>query len=177
MSIRDTKEGRDLVGLGLKVLALADDATAYAAQIERDPHTSERLKAVVRDLVDPAKLAAFIASAARRMVATFKECVRMLLAATAPDPGPPCPADMADLARLVAVELRKRGIWAFGDEHIVRLGRMRPVGIRVPCASWASNNVAYSMYRSDFDNLTPSECADLIQREEAAKAAEWAGDK
>lgn len=74
----------------------------------------------------------------------------------------PRPADMAELARLVATELRKRGIWAlaqYGDP-IVNIG----------------TRASYTMLGSDFDNLTPREIADVIQREEAKKAAKWAGD-
>jgi hypothetical protein len=34
----------------------------------------------------------------------------------------------------------------------------------------------HSLYTSDFDNLGPIGCADVIQSEEARKAQEWAGD-
>lgn len=75
------------------------------------------------------------------------------------------PADMAELAKLVAKELRSpRGIRA--DHYAATVQIEHPNAVH-----------NYSMYHSDFDNLTPSECANLIQAEEAKRAAEWAGDE
>lgn len=78
------------------------------------------------------------------------------------------PTDMAELARLVAKELRKRGIWADAIDGVVTARRHE----------YADSKLfgLYGVYESDFDNLTPSECADVIQAEEARKAQEWAGD-
>jgi len=85
------------------------------------------------------------------------------------------PADMAELARLTAVELRKRGIWAFtfSGLSVVNVPRVKPLrtGHAVEHDPYAK-----SMYSSDFDNLGPIGCADVIQAEEARKAQEWAGD-
>jgi hypothetical protein len=110
----------------------------------------------------------FPASAAR---------IDVLLAGTEPDPGPPRPDDMGELARLVARELRRRGIWADAradyteSAWFVWVAQLTRLGTRVLGEmGW------YSISASDFDNLTPKECADVIQREEARKASEWAGD-
>ena len=82
------------------------------------------------------------------------------------------PADMAELARLTAIELRKRGIWTFGDySPFVWVGRLKLRDKRIESADHC-----YSLLASDFDNLGPSGCADVIQAEEARKAQEWAGD-
>lgn len=75
------------------------------------------------------------------------------------------PADMAELARLVAKALRSpRGIRADSFAAVVQIEHPSAV-----------HN--YSMYHSDFDNLGPIGCADVIQAEEARKAQEWAGDE
>lgn len=86
------------------------------------------------------------------------------------------PADMAELARLVAKELRRRGIWATHCDETAPFGAS--VGMprffgdeKQPRRFW------YSLHGVDFDNLTPSKCADVIQAEEARKAQEWAGDE
>lgn len=88
-------------------------------------------------------------------------------------PGPTRPDDVAELARLVAKELRRRGIHAtvahadWGNTVVAPRPLSRGNGLRW---QW------HPMSRSEFDNLTPSEIADVIQAEEAKKAAEWAGD-
>jgi hypothetical protein len=56
---------RDVVRLGIQILALSDNATAYADQIERDHNATGRIKSVTRDLDDPAKLAELLAEALR----------------------------------------------------------------------------------------------------------------
>ena len=58
---------RDVVGLGIKILALSDNATAYADQIERDHNASGRIKSVIRDIIDPAKLAEMLAARGREL--------------------------------------------------------------------------------------------------------------
>ncbi len=73
------------------------------------------------------------------------------------------PSDLAELAQLTAAELRKRGIWAKYDAGVI-------------CIPHASTIWSYSLYWSQFDNLGPIGCADVIQAEEARKAQEWAGD-
>lgn len=92
------------------------------------------------------------------------------------------PSDMAELTKLVARELRKRGVYGIvlfkDDPHIVYVSRpMRSKftqhEARFPDLFWA----AHSLYASQFDNLTPSEIADAIQAEEARRAQEWAGDE
>jgi hypothetical protein len=83
----------------------------------------------------------------------------------------PRPADVAELARLVAKELRRRGIWAESDESVVVVPRrVRPQFPRACTVVWHIMNATH------FDNLTPRECADVIQAEEAHRAQEWAGD-
>lgn len=87
------------------------------------------------------------------------------------------PSNMAELARLVAVELRKRGIWAhprWEDGCISVIGfhghgaydRFQVPGMR-----------PYVMTNSDFNNLGPIAIAAEIAQEEAIHAQEWAGDK
>ena len=73
----------------------------------------------------------------------------------------PRPSDMAELARLTAIELRKRGIWA-------RVNIWHNVEI---------SECVYSLLFSDFNNLGPIAIADEIQRQEAIRAQEWAGNK
>lgn len=104
-----------------------------------------------------------------------KRAVGVLLAAAEPPPIEERPADMADLAQAVARELRKRGIWActMNDEN----PPLCAVGIPTIHNGKAGFLRLHSLLFGHFDNLTPTEIADLIQREEAAKAAEWAGDE
>lgn len=75
------------------------------------------------------------------------------------------PTDMAELAQAVARELRDKGLRARAETYHV-FPHYVDIGSHV-----------YYMGRTDFDNLTPSEIASLIQSEEAKRAAEWAGDK
>ncbi len=82
------------------------------------------------------------------------------------EPVDPRPDDMAELARLTAVELRKRGIWAeasssYGGSVLV----------------YAKNKTYHSLQIAEFDNLGPIACADEIQRQETNRIREWAGDK
>ena len=100
-----------------------------------------------------------------------------LLAATTPDEPTldPRPADMAELTRLVAVELRKRGIWA--DTH------SKGYHVRIPQRMFAPKDKERDaidgficILLPQFDNLGPRAIADVIQAEEARKAREWAGD-
>ena len=83
----------------------------------------------------------------------------------------PQPSDLAELAALVAKELRKRGIWAkaggLTNERVVQISR--------PADCMAHR--WHSMLFSDFDNLGPIAIADAIQALEAKRAQEWAGDK
>lgn len=88
----------------------------------------------------------------------------------------PRPDDMAELARLTAIELRKRGIWASAANvtHIPDPVVIVPFrNAREP--RWYVKS--YCFYGNDFDNLGPIACADVIQAEEARRAQEWAGDK
>lgn len=89
----------------------------------------------------------------------------------------PRPDDMAELARLTAIELRKRGIWADTGAKallptIVRTQRARfdDIGKHKPYSA------GWNLALSQFDNLGPIACADVIQAEEARRAQEWAGD-
>jgi len=104
---------------------------------------------------------------------TEDRVISTLLAATEPDPGPPRPDDMAELARLVAVELRKRWIWAAVASEIATST------IRYPMVGGAGRLCWKYTYTTEprFDSLTPREIAVAIQDEEAKRAAEWAGDK
>jgi predicted phosphoribosyltransferase len=70
--------------------------------------------------------------------------------------------DAERMARDVAKELRRRGIWADYFACVVQI------------APNAVHN--YSMYHSDFDNLSANEVADVIQTQEARLAQEHAGD-
>ncbi len=102
------------------------------------------------------------------------EATETLLAATVFDPGPPRPDDMAELARLVAKELRRRGIWA--EATIDHSGMYAPM-VQLPVFDGCRAVVAdYHTARDRFNSLTPREIAEVIQAEEAKKAAEWAGD-
>jgi hypothetical protein len=84
----------------------------------------------------------------------------------------PRPADLAELARLTAIELRKyREAWHTGGAEVWTL-RLRGS----PLAP-AVRQFAHLLNRSDFDNLGPVACASAIQALEVARAQEWAGDK
>jgi len=78
---------------------------------------------------------------------------------------------MAELARQTAAELRKRGIWAqlaLGHTGVVEVPFVR---------DWRLMWRAVPLSQSQFDNLGPIACADVIQAEEARRAQEWAGDE
>jgi hypothetical protein len=88
--------------------------------------------------------------------------VRRMASGEPPIVDDPRPGDMAELARETAKELRKRGIFAEV--------RGEYVGVESPHAA------AYTLYASEYDNLGPVGCADVIQAEEASRARMWAGD-
>jgi hypothetical protein len=86
----------------------------------------------------------------------------------------PRPTDMAELARMVAVELRKRGIHADYDAQVIRL----PVPINSVNEYLTSYRMrVVPMFEVAFDNLGPVAIAEEIVRQEAKRAREWAGDK
>jgi len=124
---------------------------------------------IVHDWFDDVRLreiadAGFSASADKIVV---------LLNAIARDRADPRPSDMAELAKLVAAELRRRGIWAEvvdGNVETLRFGTKNPKGANV---TWG----IHVLFCAEFDNLGPIACADEIQRQEARRAQEWAGDK
>jgi hypothetical protein len=75
----------------------------------------------------------------------------------------PRPEDPAELARMVAVELRKRGIFAKDRED----------GISIPSGChWL-----YNLRAIVFADLGAIAIADEIQRQEALRAQEWAGNE
>lgn len=92
------------------------------------------------------------------------EAITVLLAATAPPEDIPRPDDMAELARLVAAELRDRGFWP----------RLAAGFVWMPfhAGMWP-----YSMFQPIFDNLSPREIASVIQAEERTRARGRAGDE
>lgn len=102
--------------------------------------------------------------------------VNTLVLATEPEEPPPDPRpdDMAELARQVATELRKRGIWARVDNDTGL--------VVVPRRDTRKERDLYGidwfllLTRSEFVNLGPRAIANVIQTEEARKAQEWAGD-
>lgn len=85
----------------------------------------------------------------------------------------PRPDDMAALARLTAIELRKRGIWGISSHGEVHFPRPERAFSGMPKLRYG----CALLYRSEFDNLGPIACADVIQAEEARHAQEWAGDE
>jgi hypothetical protein len=88
----------------------------------------------------------------------------------------PRPDDMAELARLVAIELRKRGMPV--DDEIGAVVVLRFTDLRKKDGAFSSTRrFSHSLYASEFNNLGPIACADVIQAEEARRAQEWAGDK
>jgi hypothetical protein len=119
----------------------------------------------------------FIAEQAGPQVMSSKTtaALQTLLAATAPPPDVPRPADMAELAQAVARELRGRGIWA-------QAGKMKHMPDPVVIVPYrTADNLryyphSYMMCASDFDKLSVTEIAALIQSEESKRAKEWAGD-
>lgn len=97
--------------------------------------------------------------------------IAALLAATAPLPQDPRPSDPAELAQAVAKELRKLGFRQKMEQYA-------PCTIMLP--AWdARGRLSITFVHttdSKFDNLGPRAIADVIQQEEAKRAAEWAGD-
>lgn len=86
------------------------------------------------------------------------------------------PDNLAELARLTAIELRKRGIRAltqgFENEPDTWIVIERDTRLMKPWPLWMN----YVLTRSQFGNLGPIACANVIQAEEAKRATEWAGD-
>lgn len=80
--------------------------------------------------------------------------------------------DAEKIAREVANELRKRGIWA----NALLLGIFLPCVGRTIGGSDVLAKHVYSIYDAAFDNLTALEIAGEIQAQEARRAQEWAGD-
>jgi len=85
----------------------------------------------------------------------------------------PRPTDLAELAQLTAVELRKIPVlaWYQGGTEVwaMQLQSQPPYP--------SIRRFSYSMLSSDFDNLGPIACASAIQALEVRRAQEWAGDK
>lgn len=83
----------------------------------------------------------------------------------------PRPSDPVELARQVAVELRKyREAWVADG---VAVWVLRLHGDR---SNPSVRQFAHLLHRADFGNLGPVAIADVIQRLEAKRAQEWAGD-
>lgn len=86
----------------------------------------------------------------------------------------PRPNDMAELARLTAIELRSRAVVAleeFGAVYVVRAKKRDPNVFMTP-VFWHPWLMVYPC----FDNLGPIGCADAIQTAETKHTQEWAGD-
>jgi hypothetical protein len=102
------------------------------------------------------------------------EMVDILVAATTPPPDVPRPANMAELAKLVAKELRLRPINAiaeFSTVYVLRVRKRDPNAFMSP-TYWHP----WAMFSPLFDNLSVTKIATLIQAEESKCAQEWAGD-
>jgi len=93
----------------------------------------------------------------------------------------PRPSDPAELARQVAMELRKHSLFAavfFDDEPTTiyvqrpQRSRLNVVGSRFPDTYWAPLFVL----SQEFDGMGPIAIADEIQAAEVRRAQEWAGD-
>lgn len=85
------------------------------------------------------------------------------------------PVDLAELARQVAIELRKRGIRAMACAGIACVdigGFTHPITTTHPTFSYET----YCIQWSRFDNLGPVGCANEIQALETKRAQDWAGD-
>jgi hypothetical protein len=95
------------------------------------------------------------------------EMVDILVAATAPPPDVPRPANMAELAQAVARELRAKGIW---------VDVWPPSVICYPRDSSVADGI-HHLTDEKFDNLSVTEIAALIQTKESKRAKEWAGDE
>lgn len=89
----------------------------------------------------------------------------------------PRPDDTAELAKMTAIELRKRGIWAEARPAACRviwfifIGRLGHKGAGVT-REFGCHSPTHSM----FADLGPIAIADVIQAEESRMAQEWAGD-
>lgn len=129
--------------------------------------------AAARDVLMPAPL-----SGPSELNEDGIEALHVLLAATEPQEQTPDPRpdDIAELARLTAIELRRRGIIADDESGAVVVMRFVDHKKRFGMFS-PTRRAAHSMFSPDFDNLGPIGCADVLQAEEARRAREWAGDK
>jgi hypothetical protein len=87
----------------------------------------------------------------------------------------PRPTDLAELARLVAIELRKRGIWCAVSQHL-HAAVITTSFEGTPIDERRARSTSHILDRPRFDNLGPIACAGIIQQEEARYAREWAGD-
>lgn len=82
----------------------------------------------------------------------------------------PRPSDPAELARMTAIELRKRmSAMAYGEMVIVASVEPARTGYR-------ASLVHYDLAHEVFGKLGPIGCADEIQQQEVARAKQWAGD-
>lgn len=117
------------------------------------------------DDIAAAYAAAFAASTANNDPWKHVDAIRAVgefVRGHAVKPDPPI-ADPAERARAVARELRRRGIWALHDGCGV---------VRV----FVGNGARDDVYRTNVSDK-PRAIADEIQREEARRAAAWAGDE
>lgn len=79
--------------------------------------------------------------------------------------------DAESMAKEVAKELRKRGIWAKADHY-------RETGM-IDVPQMVGDGQSFWRYLTTnpvFDNMTALEIAGEIQAQEARRAQEWAGD-
>ncbi len=89
-------------------------------------------------------------------------------------PNDPRPDDMAELARLTAIELRKRGIWARvseGQKGVMILGNPADT---IP---WRVGYYYDMACKAEWTPLGPVAIAEAILSLEVVRAQEWAGDK
>ena len=89
-------------------------------------------------------------------------------------PDDPRPVDPAELARLVAKELRNRSVVAaeeFTNVYVLRPLERDP-NVLMTRATW----YPWSVHFSCFDKLGPIACADFIWHQERKWTQEWAGD-
>ena len=80
------------------------------------------------------------------------------------------PADMTELARLTAIELRKRFSAVAVAEHVL-VGRVRGQN-----PNFRAELGFHTMTNPDFAGMGPAVIADEIQAIESRKTQEWAGD-
>ena len=79
--------------------------------------------------------------------------------------------DAEKMAREVAKELRKRGIWAVQYDKSIAMPRLKFVdGTHRAVINY------YAATNPDFAGMTALEIADEIQTREVRRAQEWAGD-